>query len=519
MKSEKSDLKSDQPLSGSHPALLQPAAERLGGESAVDLKSPLDDKLSGALFPSEQAGSPFEAIATPFESALLNYISSGHSALNAAVQHLPDSPITDVSDDFFNVSFEGLFDIPVREGREDLDYIEVLQHNTAGIEAVVRNTDFVAQLIADNVPNALMVTSVKQEIAPFVPLPSPLPEVTTQTVIAPPHVSPPVEYHQEGNFLAPFISSFPGFTLSLQAVSADSNIAVLFTFPAFVIDPATVFHLPLMAGMATNDLTASTDGNFTYVQGWASDQPYAEQHIYYRFSDGAGHDFFVDDNISVFVPPVVLDLNGDGVNLLSAQDSPMTWGQLTGTNSPLKVGWIGADDGMLMWNAYGDGQYHNLSQINFAGYVPGAKTDLQGLAAFDTDHNGVFNAQDKNFAQFGVLLSDGSYKSLAQLHITSLSLSSDNQASIQNGNIINGMTTFQYANGVQHVAADAALSIEKADVISTKHPLDHSLSSLSPSANAEPVPSHVSAAMNVQLNSAPETHPPAIPVIHESHGG
>jgi hypothetical protein len=96
-----------------------------------------------------------------------------------------------------------------------------------------------------------------------------------------------------------------------------------------------------------------------------------------------------------------------------------------------------------VWDKYHDGQVHDHSQYAFAQYdtTSAAKgqtaTDLSGLAdAFDSNHDGVFDAQDAQFADFSVWqdanqngVSDaGEVKTLAELGLASFSLSSDGLA-------------------------------------------------------------------------------------------
>jgi len=82
-----------------------------------------------------------------------------------------------------------------------------------------------------------------------------------------------------------------------------------------------------------------------------------------------------------------------------------------------------------------DGQVHDASQFMFA-TTPG-ETDLQGLAAqFDTNHDGVFDAQDAKFTEFAVWqdsnqngVSDaGEMRSLADVGLTAINLQSDGVA-------------------------------------------------------------------------------------------
>jgi hypothetical protein len=99
-----------------------------------------------------------------------------------------------------------------------------------------------------------------------------------------------------------------------------------------------------------------------------------------------------------------------------------------------QTAWAGAQDGVLVWDKLADGKVHDNSQYAFSQYGAAGSTDLQGLAAaFDTNHDGVFNAKDAKFAQFSVWqdanqngVSDaGEVHSLADVGIESINLTSD----------------------------------------------------------------------------------------------
>src|SRR5439155_17178633 len=80
-----------------------------------------------------------------------------------------------------------------------------------------------------------------------------------------------------------------------------------------------------------------------------------------------------------FTAPVVLDLNGDGLHFLS-QAAGVSF-DYNGDGQALSTAWASPQDGILVFDANGDGKADNGSEIVFSGYVAGATTDLQGLAA------------------------------------------------------------------------------------------------------------------------------------------
>jgi len=102
-----------------------------------------------------------------------------------------------------------------------------------------------------------------------------------------------------------------------------------------------------------------------------------------------------------FTPPVVLDLDGDGLELVSLDASTVVFRNQPGEELT-RTGWVGADDGLLVLDRDGDGMVTHAGEISFVQDLPGAKSDLEGLAAFDTDHDGEFDRDDARFGEFQV---------------------------------------------------------------------------------------------------------------------
>jgi hypothetical protein len=135
---------------------------------------------------------------------------------------------------------------------------------------------------------------------------------------------------------------------------------------------------------------------------------------------------------------VVLDLNRDGE--LSYSQVLM---DANSDGQPDHSAWVAATDGVLVWDQHHDGHVHDHSQYTFAQHDTTAAaqgrtaTDLSGLAAaFDTNHDGVFDAQDALFAEFAVWQDSnqngetdaGEVRSLADWGIASMNLQSDGVA-------------------------------------------------------------------------------------------
>lgn len=98
------------------------------------------------------------------------------------------------------------------------------------------------------------------------------------------------------------------------------------------------------------------------------------------------------------LPPLMFDLDGDGLELVSINSSRVV---VRGEDDSLtRVGWLGGDDGFLALDRDGNGKIDNLNEISFAQDLEGAVTDLEGLRAYDSNDDGMFNASDARFGEF-----------------------------------------------------------------------------------------------------------------------
>ncbi|MCM3417820.1 DUF5801 repeats-in-toxin domain-containing protein [Sphingopyxis alaskensis] len=173
-------------------------------------------------------------------------------------------------------------------------------------------------------------------------------------------------------------------------------------------------------------------------------------------------------NISVTAnpvsPPIVLDLDGDGAEYLSAA-AGVTF-DYAGTGAAITTAWVGSDDGLLAFDANANGRVDDGTEIVFGG---NGLTDLQGLAArFDSNGDGVLDSKDADFARFGVwqdansngLADDGEFRTLDQAGIISINLVSDGQArTTADGDVhVFGESRYTLADGTVRTVADAAFA-------------------------------------------------------------
>ena len=127
--------------------------------------------------------------------------------------------------------------------------------------------------------------------------------------------------------------------------------------------------------------------------------------------------------------PLVLDLDGDGIELVLARRSRARFDANRDGDKDW-MAWVGPDDGMLVFDRNGNGRVDGFSEISFAQDFKGAATDLQGLRAYDSDGDGFLTRADDKFESFLVWRDangngrseKGELSGLTELGIVSLSL-------------------------------------------------------------------------------------------------
>ncbi len=167
--------------------------------------------------------------------------------------------------------------------------------------------------------------------------------------------------------------------------------------------------------------------------------------------------------------PVVLDLDGNGVNLVSKSQSKAKF-DLDGDGIRDTTGWVSKGDGILVFDRNGDGKLSGLNEISFIDDKPGAKSDLDGLTAFDTNGDGRLDKRDAQFSSFKVWRDkDGDGKvdkkeltTLKKVGVAAIELSG---TAVEkewgwDDNIVVNTGSFIRTNGRRQALADVALNFD-----------------------------------------------------------
>ncbi|TAN72687.1 MAG: hypothetical protein EPN14_10330 [Gallionella sp.] len=162
--------------------------------------------------------------------------------------------------------------------------------------------------------------------------------------------------------------------------------------------------------------------------------------------------------------PISIDLGNDGFGFTNVNDSNIFF-DVNDDGFKHRTAWASAGDGLLAFDANGDGLISHANEIYFAGYVEGAQTDLEGLKAFDSNNDDLLSAADDKWAQFGVwqdanqnaVNDTGEFRTLTDLGIASLALVSDGQFLVIDGQTVHGITQLTKVDGSTLNAADVTL--------------------------------------------------------------
>ena len=175
---------------------------------------------------------------------------------------------------------------------------------------------------------------------------------------------------------------------------------------------------------------------------------------------------FSDQTISI-TSPIILDLDGGGVQTLSASASSARF-DMDGDGVGDDTSWFGRGEGLLFLDRDGNGTLSNAGEMSFTGDVANARSDLEGLRAWDSNGDGQLSSADARFRDFKIwrdrdgdgVVDRREVMTLRQAGVRSLSLTGTaNSGSYALGDtaVVN-TGTFTRTNGRQGGLIDAVLT-------------------------------------------------------------
>jgi Ca2+-binding RTX toxin-like protein len=210
-----------------------------------------------------------------------------------------------------------------------------------------------------------------------------------------------------------------------------------------------------------------TSGGDYLVYGY---YPHVKTTLYAQDAGGATGSLNVDLRASNYNgPPVILDLDGDGVELTNWQQTSVRFDMNNDGKRDL-TSWAGPDDALLGIDLNGNGLIDDGSEISFQPHLDGALSDLEGLRLYDTNANGFIDAGDERFADFRVwqdvnqdgISAPGELKALSEAGIAEINLTLTPTGNLPDGesfeNVIYSTSQYVKTDGTIGTIGDAFLS-------------------------------------------------------------
>jgi len=176
----------------------------------------------------------------------------------------------------------------------------------------------------------------------------------------------------------------------------------------------------------------------------------------------------VDKSWDAAITPIIIDLNGDGVQTIARANAGGTF-DLFGNGKAIASGWVSAEDGMLAVDKNGNGTIDSIHEL-FGGSAKGA--GFASLAAYDSNADGVVDARDAGFSDLRIwqdangnhVTDAGELMTLARAGVASLKVAYVEVPEVDaQGNLHLERSSATMADGRQVDMTDVYFSVSEAD--------------------------------------------------------
>ena len=180
----------------------------------------------------------------------------------------------------------------------------------------------------------------------------------------------------------------------------------------------------------------------------------------------------VVDTVRGWFQPVVLDMDGDGIELTGMGQTGAAY-DFDDDGFLENSGWIGQGDGLLAYDVNLDGKIEGARELSLKMWDANAETDFDGLRLhFDSNKDGVFDSRDAEFAKFRIWkdanangkVDDGELLTLAAAGVRAIDINSyTDQFDVAKikynfGNTIHGLAEFVRTDGTRGTVADVSFA-------------------------------------------------------------
>lgn len=156
--------------------------------------------------------------------------------------------------------------------------------------------------------------------------------------------------------------------------------------------------------------------------------------------------------------PLVLDLDGDGIETTSIEDTDFQFDLFEGSGFVGDHGWLSSDDGFLALDKNGNGRIDSISEL-FGDHL---ETGFEDLASLDSNSDGKIDSSDELFSSLVVWQDlnengqseEGELTSVSDIGIVSISLSNEKTQIESNGNTVTEIGSVTLNDGTEMLIAD-----------------------------------------------------------------
>ena len=160
--------------------------------------------------------------------------------------------------------------------------------------------------------------------------------------------------------------------------------------------------------------------------------------------------------------PLALDLDGDGLETLSADGHRGALFDHDGDGIRTATGWLKSDDGFLVYDRNNDGKINDLTELFSERFASNTPHGFAALSSLDSNHDGKVDALDEQFSRLKVwrdLNEDGQSSpeelfTLSQLNIRALYTHFEAQDQWQGGNHLTHLGQYETEEGHRHAMGD-----------------------------------------------------------------
>jgi methionine-rich copper-binding protein CopC len=170
---------------------------------------------------------------------------------------------------------------------------------------------------------------------------------------------------------------------------------------------------------------------------------------------------------NILTSPLVLDLNGDGVQTTDTANGVQF--DLFNSGTPQKTSWVDKHDGLLAIDLNSDGLVNSGAELLGSSTLLAdgsvASDGWAALAGMDSNMDGKIDLSDANFDKLRVwvdadtdgMTDAGELKTLADVGIVSFDVAHDNSVTQQNGNVLQGVSKYTTTSGETRDVVDVWL--------------------------------------------------------------